>query len=135
MKRKALVERIEEARTVLEKLLTLLQAAPVERDRFVSHLYQARREYRQTCETAGKSGKQIERCLISTFRLAESMGFKGHESDNAPVFGGCHRPRALNMGRFCHLQVRSQHTYADITGGAIVLDIGAIVKALVHRFE
>jgi hypothetical protein len=33
----------------------------VERDRFVSHLYQSRRQYRRTCETAGKSGKQIER--------------------------------------------------------------------------
>ena len=29
------------------------------------------------CETAGKSDKQIERCLISTFQVAESMGFKG----------------------------------------------------------
>jgi hypothetical protein len=28
--------------------------------RFVSHLYQARREYRQTCQTAGKSGKYIQ---------------------------------------------------------------------------
>ena len=35
-----------------------------------------RREYRRTCETAGKSGKQIERCLISSFQIAESMGFK-----------------------------------------------------------
>jgi hypothetical protein len=34
-------------------------------------------EYRRTCETAGKSCKQIERCVISTFRIAESMGFKG----------------------------------------------------------
>ena len=25
----------------------------------------------------GSGGKQIERCLISTFRVAESMGFKG----------------------------------------------------------
>ena len=49
----------------------------VERDRFVAHLYQARREYRRTCEAAGKSGKQIERCVISTSRIAESMGFKG----------------------------------------------------------
>jgi hypothetical protein len=31
-------------------------------------------------------------------------------------------------------KVRSQHTYADMNGGAIVLDIGAIVKALIHRF-
>ena len=77
MKRAALIDQIQQARETLEKLLTLLQLAPVERDRFVSHLYQARREYRRTCETAGKSGKQIERCVISTFQVAESMGFKG----------------------------------------------------------
>jgi hypothetical protein len=53
MNRVSLTERIEEARTVLEKLLTLLQSAPLERDQVVVHLYQARREYRQTCETAG----------------------------------------------------------------------------------
>jgi hypothetical protein len=29
------------------------------------------------CETAGKSGKQIERCVISTFQIAESIGFEG----------------------------------------------------------
>ena len=29
------------------------------------------------CETAGKSGKQIERCVIASFQIAESMGFKG----------------------------------------------------------
>jgi hypothetical protein len=31
----------------------------------------------RTCETAGKSGKQIERCVISSFQIAESIGFKG----------------------------------------------------------
>ena len=61
----------------LERLLTLLESAPAERDGFVSHLYQSRREFRRSCETAGKSGKQIERCVISSFRIAESMGFKG----------------------------------------------------------
>ena len=64
-------------RETLEKLLSLLQSEPVERDRFVSRLYQARREYRRTCETAEKSGKQIERCVISTVQIAESIGFKG----------------------------------------------------------
>ena len=34
-------------------------------------------EYRRTCETAGRSRKQIERCVISNFQIAESMGFKG----------------------------------------------------------
>ena len=77
MNRATLIERIEEARTVLERLLTLLKSAPPEPDRFVSHLYQSRKEYRRTCETAGKSGKQIERCVIATFRIAESMRFKG----------------------------------------------------------
>jgi hypothetical protein len=37
----------------------------------------ARREYRSACDSFGKSDKQIERCLISTFQVAESMGFKG----------------------------------------------------------
>jgi hypothetical protein len=49
-----------------------------EHDKFAAHLYRsAKRKYRMVCERAGKSGKQIERCLISTFREAESMGFKG----------------------------------------------------------
>jgi len=77
MNRGTLIEQIQEARKVLEKLLALLQSTPAERDRFVSHLYQSRREYRRTCETAGKSGKEIERCVIATFQGAESMGFKG----------------------------------------------------------
>ncbi|HEY5707493.1 MAG TPA: hypothetical protein VIS96_18185 [Terrimicrobiaceae bacterium] len=55
--------------------MTLLESA--ERDRFVSHLYQSRREYRLVCERPGKGTKQIERCLISTFQIAERMGFKG----------------------------------------------------------
>ena len=33
--------------------------------------------YTTEMRTAGKSGKQIERCVISTFRIAESMGFQG----------------------------------------------------------
>jgi hypothetical protein len=77
MNRAALIERIEEATTTLEKLLTLLKSAPPEPDRFVSHLYQSRREYRRTCETAGKSGKQIKRCVIPNFRIAQNMGFQG----------------------------------------------------------
>jgi hypothetical protein len=77
MNRTALIEQIQEARKTLEKLLALLQSAPVERDRFVSRLYHSRRAYRRACETAGKSGEQIERCVISTFQIAESLGFKG----------------------------------------------------------
>ena len=71
------IDQIQQARETFEKLLTRLRTAPVGRDRFVSHLYQSRREYRRACETAGKSGKQIERSAISTFRIAWSVGFKG----------------------------------------------------------
>ena len=74
MNRAALIDQIQQARETLEKLLTLLQSAPVERDRFVSHLYQSRREYRRTCETAGKSGKQIERCVIASFQDRREHG-------------------------------------------------------------
>ena len=56
-------------------MVAQLQAS--KHDKFAAHLYQSRRGYRRTCETAGKSGKSIERCAISTFRVAESMGFKG----------------------------------------------------------
>ena len=77
MNRATLIDQIEQAdKASLEKLLTLLQSAPIERDLFVSHLYQSRRAYRRACETAGKSGKQIQRCVISSFQVAESMGFK-----------------------------------------------------------
>ncbi|MGA7212817.1 MAG: hypothetical protein WCE49_12935 [Terrimicrobiaceae bacterium] len=44
---------------------------------FAAHLYQSRWEYRSARLHARKGGKQIERCVISTFQVAESMGFKG----------------------------------------------------------
>jgi hypothetical protein len=33
------------------------------------------REYRRTSETAGKSGKRIERCVISTFQIGAKLGY------------------------------------------------------------
>ena len=41
---------------------------------FAVHLYRSRREFRSACQRAGKSGKQIECCVISTFQVAEGMG-------------------------------------------------------------
>jgi hypothetical protein len=32
---------------------------------------------RSVCQRADKGGKRIERCLISTFQVAEKHGFKG----------------------------------------------------------
>jgi hypothetical protein len=77
MNRTVLIDQIHRARETLEKLLALLQSAPVERDRFVSQLYPAQSDYRRTCETARKSGKQIAWCAIASFQITESLGFKG----------------------------------------------------------
>jgi hypothetical protein len=57
------------------QLLAALQAS--EHDAFASHLYRSRQEYRLVCQRAGKGGKPIERCVISSFKVAESMEFKG----------------------------------------------------------
>ena len=75
MQRDTFIEKLTEVQQTVEQLLAGLQAS--EHDRFVSHLYRSRREYRLVCERAGKGGKQIERCLISTFQVAERIGFKG----------------------------------------------------------
>ena len=75
MNRTAFIEKLTEIQRTVEQLLTQLQTS--EHDAFAAHLYRSRREYRSACDHSGKSGKQIERCLISTFKVAESLGFKG----------------------------------------------------------
>jgi hypothetical protein len=75
MRRETFIAKLNEIQRNVGQLLTQLQAS--EHDAFAAHLYQARRVYRSACDHSGKSGKQIERCLISTFKVAESMGFKG----------------------------------------------------------
>ena len=75
MNRATFIEKLTEIQRTVEGLIAQLQAS--EHDAFAAHLYQARREFRSACERAGKSGKAIERCVIATFRIAESMGFKG----------------------------------------------------------
>ena len=58
-----------------DKLLTLLESS--EADKFVAHLYQARKQYRLICERPNKGNKAIEREIIATFQVAQSLGFKG----------------------------------------------------------
>ncbi|HEY5705737.1 MAG TPA: hypothetical protein VIS96_09200 [Terrimicrobiaceae bacterium] len=77
MNTRPLLQQLEETMASTEKLHVLLQSILAERDRFAAHLYQSRREYRRASETTGKSGKRIERCVISTFQIAESLGFRG----------------------------------------------------------
>ena len=75
MHRQAVIEQLQQTRETLDKLLAMLESS--EHDKFVAHLYQARREYRHVSERAGKGGKAIERSVISTFQIAQSLGFKG----------------------------------------------------------
>jgi hypothetical protein len=73
--RETFIAKLTEVQETVSHLLAQLQAS--QHDKFAAHLYRSRREYRSACEQSGKGGKKIERCLISTFQVAESMGFKG----------------------------------------------------------
>lgn len=75
MNRATFIEKLTEVQRTVEQLLAQLQSS--EYDKFVAHLYQARREYRHVCERAGKGGKAIERSVIATYQVAQSLGFKG----------------------------------------------------------
>ena len=75
MHRETFSAKLADIQQNVEQLLAELQAS--EHDAFASHLYRSRQEYRLVCRRAGKGGKPIERCVISTFKTAESMGFKG----------------------------------------------------------
>jgi hypothetical protein len=75
MHRETFIAKLADIQQNAGQLLAELQAS--EHDAFASHLYRSRQEYRLVCQRAGKGGKPIERCAISTFKIAESMGFKG----------------------------------------------------------
>jgi orotidine-5'-phosphate decarboxylase len=75
MHRETFIAKLTDVQQTVEQLLAELQAS--EHDKFAAHLYRSRREYRSACERAGKGGKQIERCVISSLQVAGSMGFKG----------------------------------------------------------
>ena len=69
MHRETFIEKLTEIQQNVEQLLTQLQSS--EHDKFAAHLYRSRREYRSACDRSGKSGKQIERCVISTFQVSQ----------------------------------------------------------------
>ena len=60
---------------MLAKLLALLQAG--EAEKFAAHLYQARRQYRRASERPNKGNKAIEREILSSYQIAQSLGFNG----------------------------------------------------------
>jgi hypothetical protein len=56
-------------------LLGLLESS--EADKFVAHLYQARKRYRLVCERPKKGNQAIERDVISSYQIAQSLAFNG----------------------------------------------------------
>jgi hypothetical protein len=73
MSRAAVIEQLKTTQEMLNKLLPLLESS--EADKFVAHLYQARRQYRRVCER--RNNKAIERAVISTYQVAQTLGFQG----------------------------------------------------------
>ena len=75
MNRAAVIEQLKTTRQTLDKLLTLLESS--EADKFVAHLYQARKHYRLICERPNKGSKVIEREVLASYQIAQSLGFHG----------------------------------------------------------
>jgi hypothetical protein len=75
MNRAAVIEQLKATQEMLSKLQALLQSS--ETDKFVAHLHQARKQYRLVCERPNKGNKAVEREVISTYQVAQSLGFTG----------------------------------------------------------
>jgi hypothetical protein len=75
MNRAAVIDQLKQTQEMLAKLLALLQAG--ETDKFAAHLYQSRRQYRRDSERPNKGNKAIEREILSSYQIAQSLGFNG----------------------------------------------------------
>jgi hypothetical protein len=75
MNRAAVIEQLKATQQMLSKLLALLESS--EADKFVAHLYQAQKQYRLVRERPNKGNKPIERELIASYQIAQSLGFDG----------------------------------------------------------
>jgi hypothetical protein len=75
MNRATFIETLAEVQRNVQQLLDQLQAS--EADKFVGHLYHARRQYPLVCERPNKGNKAIQREIISSYQVAQSLGFNG----------------------------------------------------------
>ena len=69
------MEKLTKVRRTVDHLLAQLQAS--DHDRFVAHLYQARKQYRLVCERPNKGNKAAERAVLSNYQVAQSLCFNG----------------------------------------------------------
>jgi hypothetical protein len=75
MHRAAVIEQLRATQETIGKLLLLLESS--EADKFVAHLYQARRQYPLVCKRPNKGNKAIERNVIASYQIAQGLGFNG----------------------------------------------------------
>jgi hypothetical protein len=75
MNRAAMIEQLKQTQEMIAKLLSLLEAG--EADKFAARLYQSRRQYRRTSERPNTGNKAIEREIISSYQIAQSLDFNG----------------------------------------------------------
>lgn len=71
----------DELRATVDRLTKQLASAKADADPFAAHYFVARKAYRWAVDHSGKSGSKIERALISSFRGAMELGFKGSIRD------------------------------------------------------
>jgi hypothetical protein len=69
MNRAAAIEQLKVTQETLAKLLALLESSGA--DKFVAHLYQARKQYRLVSERPNKGNKAIEREVIASLQIAQ----------------------------------------------------------------
>jgi hypothetical protein len=75
MNRATFIEKLTEVQRTVEQLLAQRQSS--EADKFVAYLYQSRKQYRLVCERPNKGNKAIEREVIASYQVAQSLGFNG----------------------------------------------------------
>jgi hypothetical protein len=79
------IEELSEVQQTVAQLLAQLRAS--EAKKLIMHLYQARKQYRLVCERPNKGNTAIEREMISSYQLAQSLGFKCEASDEIGKVG------------------------------------------------
>lgn len=68
---------LTDAIRTVEVFATKIDAARAAPDPFAALYFAARKDYRHACRTANKGGAKIERSLLSSYKKAMDLGFKG----------------------------------------------------------
>ena len=70
-----MIEQLKQTQEMIAKLLSLIEIG--ETDKFAAIFYQARWQYRRISERPKRGNKATEREIISSYQIAQSLGFNG----------------------------------------------------------